>query len=284
MQIFKSPAPKQCLLQKSNTYEEVLTFKRNLSWIFFPQPAHSWGPATFPQSSLTAMIMTTLSTFYKMTNFSSAAVYKIWISLISTLSPPQWSCSTNVLSFGLSFFLMVNQNLRRLPPQCLQQLLLSLPSFLSWIASEVEGNHCIFCWSFFVNGFGGAPVSTAFLICFFFLLLCYGLKKLVKQKAWSKAIQPNLNLTKVEVERRKVWLPPRPQSSRHWKIPSDRSHLLASPLVPASSEYRSEPIFGTNSHLLLIPWSCYCHCLHFSFHTVGLYVAVHLKAEPKLFS
>ena len=76
----------------------IITLRRNLSWIFLPQPAHSWGPATFPQSSLTAMIMTTFSTFYKMTTLStfhkmttlsSAAVYKIWISLISTLFPPQ---------------------------------------------------------------------------------------------------------------------------------------------------------------------------------------------------
>ena len=33
------------------------TFKRNLSWIFLPHPAHSWGPPIFPQSSLTAIII-----------------------------------------------------------------------------------------------------------------------------------------------------------------------------------------------------------------------------------
>ena len=34
-----------------------VTFKRNLSWIFLPQPAHSWGPPILPQSSLTAIII-----------------------------------------------------------------------------------------------------------------------------------------------------------------------------------------------------------------------------------
>ena len=35
----------------------MITLRRNLSWIFLPQPAHSWGPATFPLSSFTAMII-----------------------------------------------------------------------------------------------------------------------------------------------------------------------------------------------------------------------------------
>ena len=142
---------------------ESLTFKRNLSWIFFPQPAHSWGPATFPQSSLTAMIMTTLSTFYKMTTLSSAVVYKIWISLISTPFPPQWSCPTNILSFRLSSFLVVNQNLRPLPSafnsfyfHSLLFVVMDCPS------SELEGHHCIL-W-----GLEELLFYTALLIFFFF--------------------------------------------------------------------------------------------------------------------
>lgn len=67
-------------------------------------------------------------------------------------------------------------------------------------------------------------------------------------------------------EKWQVWLPPRPLSGRHWKIPSDRTHLLASEHVPASSEYRSEPIFDTTPLLLLlIPGSCHRHCLHSAF-------------------
>ena len=33
------------------------TFNKYLSWIFFPQPAHSCGPPILPQSSFTAMII-----------------------------------------------------------------------------------------------------------------------------------------------------------------------------------------------------------------------------------
>ena len=95
--------------------EAGLTFKRNLSWIFFPQPAHSWGPATFPQSSLTAMIMTAVSTLYKMTTLSTfykmtaAAVYKP-------------SFSTPMIMFNQCQSEPTGQNLHPLlhvPPWCL---------------------------------------------------------------------------------------------------------------------------------------------------------------------
>ena len=38
-------------------YKPWFTLRRYLSWIFFPQPAHSCGPPILPQSSLTAMII-----------------------------------------------------------------------------------------------------------------------------------------------------------------------------------------------------------------------------------
>ena len=36
------------------------TFNKYLSWIFFPQPAHSCGPPILPQSSFTAMIIVSM--------------------------------------------------------------------------------------------------------------------------------------------------------------------------------------------------------------------------------
>ena len=132
----------------------------------------------------------------------------------------------------------------------------NLPSFIELVSLLDVSSRSLY-FALFSKLCAIFPSSCQFVNLFRFLKRLYlGYHRRLDQKQfnlisrWPKLpksgqIWPKLG--KVEEGRCQAWLPPRPQSGRHWKIPSHRSHLLASAprLQPASSEYRSQPIFGT---------------------------------------
>ena len=70
----------------------IITLRRNLSWIFLPHPAHSWGPATFPLSSFTAMIIIYWSPCCPLWSYTDRSACLFWLTTIVTLLlPPQAS-------------------------------------------------------------------------------------------------------------------------------------------------------------------------------------------------